>query len=413
MATRRQLLTSMGGAAVLAACRASEPPTPDAAAPDGLTVVATRTGLVSLRGDRRTDHGPAAAVSGDGQRLYAAAVDGSTTTLVSVDLRTGAESGRARLAGAWTPRVVDGSGRFAALTPPDPAASVRDAGGVPAPRTGTPVLVAGPTGELHRLDLAGNVVPDAVSADGAALFVLEWLPAQAPDRYRVRVVDLPGSTPQPLLTRTKSPVPAGAEEEMRGDGRRAVLSPDRQVLYTLYTHQPDHRHTRDLVAGRPGGAHAFVHVLHLTERWAFCLDLPDPFGHGPAGAAAMALRPDGRRLVVADLAGGRLAEADTGALTVTTVIAVPTASGPASVAAVSDRTFLGLDGTVTVVDHASGSATPFWTAPGEIRGLAVAGAGTRLVVADPDGVTWVRLDTGEAAGRVPVDGLTELLHASG
>ncbi|GIJ58443.1 YncE family protein [Virgisporangium aurantiacum] len=412
MATRRQVLTSMGGVAVLAACgeaTSGEPgkqTTPDA--PDGLIVAATRAGLVTVNGDRRIEHGPAAVLSGDGDRVYAATVDGSATTLVTTDLHTGADVGRVRLAGAWTPRVVGPTGGFAAFTPPDPAGST--AGTVPAGRTHTPVLIAAPTGELHRLDLPGNVAPDAVSVDGAALFVLEWLPAQSPERYRVRMVDLPDGAPKPLLTRDKVPVPA--EEEMRGEGRQAVLSPNGQVLYTLYTHQPDHQHTRDIVAGRPGGAHAFVHVLHLLGRWAYCLDLPDPFGHGPAAGHAIALRPDGRQLLVADLTGGRLAVADTETLTVTQVLAVPTASGPAGLAATQVRTFLGADGNVAVVDHGSGSTTPWWKAPGEIRGLRVDGAGSRLAVADPGGVTWVRLDTGKPAGRVPVDGLTDLVHAA-
>lgn len=407
----------MGGAAVLAACgeaTSGEPTSGEAeqrtAPPDGLIVAGTRAGLVSVRGDRRLDHGPAAVLSADGDRVYAATVDGSATTLVTTDLHTGADVGRARLTGAWTPRVVGPSGGFAAFTPPDPAGST--AGPVPAGRTHTPVLVAGPTGELHRLDLPGNVAPDAFGVDGSALFVLEWLPAQSPERYRVRVVDLPGGTARPLLTRTKEPVPAGAEEEMRGDGRQAVLSRNRHILYTLYTHQPDHQHTRDLVAGRPGGAHAFVHVLHLLERWAYCLDLPDPFGHGPPAGHAIALRPDGRQLLVADLTGGRLAVADTETLTITGVLPVPTATGPAALAATQVRTFLGMGGNVAVVDHGSGSTTPWWKAPGEIRGLGFDRAGTRLAVADPGGVTWVGLDTGKPAGRVPVDGLTALVHSA-
>jgi YVTN family beta-propeller protein len=158
--------------------------------------------------------------------------------------------------------------------------------------------------------------------------------------------------------------------------------------------------------------HAFVHVLNLAIGWAYCLDLPDPFGHGPAAGHAMALRPDGRQLLVADITGGRLAVADTETLTVTRVMPVPTGTGPAGLAATRYRTFLGLDGAVAAVDHGSGSTTPLWKAPGEIRGLDVDRDGARLAVADPDGVTWVHLDSGKPAGRVPVDGLTELLHAA-
>jgi hypothetical protein len=360
-----------------------------------------------VRGDQRLAHGPAAVGSGDHERVFAATRgEGGSTTLVTVDLRTGEQVGRARLAGAWTPRVVGPYGRLVALTPASGGAPPT---GAPPGRARSPILICSPEGERHRLELAGTIEPDAVSPDGGSLFVLEWLPATAPERYRVRMIDLPGGAAQPLLTRDKLPVPAGAEEEMRGEGRQAVLSPDREVLYTLYTHQADHQHTRDLVAGRPGGVHAFVHVLHLTLRWAYCLDLPDPFGHGPAAGHALALSPDGRRLLVVDLTGGRLAEADTESLTVTSVGPVPTGSGPASLAATAGRAMLAVGGLVYAVERGSADATVVWKAGADIVGLGVDRAGTRLAVADAGGVTWVDLSSGTAAGRVPVDGLTGLV----
>lgn len=400
----------MGGATLLAACRqpAGEPTPAGSAAsavPDALIVAETRDGLVTLHGDRRIAHGTAAVGSGDRERIYATTVGDAGTALVATDARTGTRLGASSVAGAWVPRVVDPLGRLAVLTPPGRA----DAG-----RTHTPILIAGEAGEQQRLDLAGNLEPDALSPDGSALFVLEWLPAQAPDRYRVRMVDLPGGTLQPLLTRDKVPVPTGAEEEMRGQGRQAVLSQDREILYTLYTHQGEHRHTRDLVAGRPGATHAFVHVLHLSLRWAYCLDLPEPFGLGPAAGHALALRPDGRRLVVVDVTAGRLAEADTESLTLTGVTQAPTGSGTASLAATAGRTFLGVGGQVHVLGAAGPSAAgpstaTAWPSAGEVRGLGLNRTLTCLAVADPDGVTWVDAGTGAPLGRVPVDGLTGLV----
>jgi hypothetical protein len=414
MTTRRHVLGAIGGAVLLTACGRQNPaaqqqPT-TTAVPDGLIIADTQNGLVTVRGDRRIEHGAGAVGSGDGGRVYAATAADGGTALVAVDPRTGQQVGRAQIAGAWVPRVTDPSGRLAALTPPGPARS-GDPTGAPPGRDHTPILIAGLSGEQQRLDLAGNFEPDAVSTDSATLFVLEWLPAQAPDRYRVRMVDLPSGTVQPLFTRDKVPVPEGAEEEMRGQGRQAVLSPDRETLYTLYTHQADHRHTRDLVAGRPGGVHAFVHVLHLTQRWAYCLDLPEPFGHGPAAGHAIALSPEGLRLLVVDITSGRLAEADTESLTVTGVTAVPTGAGTASLGATPSHALLGIGAQVHSIDRASGSAAVAWKADGEVRGLSVDRLATRLAVADPAGVTWVDLRTGKAVGRVPVDGLTALIRA--
>src|SRR5438105_8409006 len=113
-----------------------------------------------------------------------------------------------------------------------------------------------------------------------------------------------------MFSRSKVPVP---EEEMRGTRHSHVISSDRHTLYTLYTNQPEHLHSRDLARGATqssGDTYAFVHVLNLLEGWAYCLDLPEPFGMGPASAHALALSPEGRWLYVADVSSGTLAVAD-------------------------------------------------------------------------------------------------------
>jgi hypothetical protein len=198
---------------------------------------------------------------------------------------------------------------------------------------------------------------------------------------------------------------------MRGAGRQALLSPDRQVLYTLYTHQADHRHTRDLIAGRPGGVHAFVHVLQLRERWAYCLDLPHPFGQGPAAGHAMAIDEDGRRLLVADLTSGSLAHADTAALAVQRVSAIPASPGTAGMSiGVGGEVFLGAGRSVTVVDPAMDTVIRRWTVPQEIRGLGLSPDGTRVYAGGPAGVSWLDAESGAMLGRAAVDGLTALRH---
>lgn len=272
-------------------------------------------------------------------------------------------------------------------------------------------MVAGPGGVAHRFDLAGNTEPDALAQAGHGLFVLEWLPAEAPDRYRVRLLDFATGTTRPLLTRDKTPVPAGAEEEMRGDGRQAVLSGTRDVLYTLYTHQPDHRHTRDLVAGRPGATHAFVHVLHLAQMWAYCLDLPHPFGETPAAGHALALSHDMRRLLVGDVGSGKLAIADVESLTVPGVVDVPKGEGVAAMAAGSSgQVFLASGSRLLVLDGGTGAVTATWKAGGEVRALAAGRDGTRLFVATTDRIDVLDAATGSSLGRVPLAGVTALRH---
>jgi DNA-binding beta-propeller fold protein YncE len=250
------------------------------------------------------------------------------------------------------------------------------------------------------------------------LFVIQHLPPLAPDRYRVRVCDLASGAIGPLATRLKTPVPVLAEEEMRGDGRQAVLAPNYRRLYTLYTHQPDHLHTRDLLAGRRGGdgvpIHAFVHVLSLDEGWAFCLDLPAPFGLGSPAAHTLALAPDGRRLFVADLASGRLAVADTETLEVKRVVALEGTRGDAGAAAAVEpdgrRLYLGGGASVMALDSYALTLTARWPVGAAIRGLAPSVDGKRLYVGQEGRVIGLDTTDGHELGRLTVPGLTSLRH---
>lgn len=409
MTTRRDLLRIAGGVlattgtAALIGCR-DEPARAAVAVPD-VVLADSRPGLVVLGGVRPRGFGPAATVSADGG-LVAAVIRDKTgrSTLEQVDPADGTPTRSLALGGGWVPRVISEDGRSCAL-------SRTAAMTVPAGRAGTALLVT-TEGQQRQYDLDGVIEPDAFTRDGSGLFVLDWRPAAAPDRYRVRLLDLATAEVGPLLTRAKAAVPPGAEEEMHGEGRQAVLSPDRQVLYTLYTHQPGHRHTRDLIAGRPGNVHAFVHVLHLTERWAYCLDLPDPFGTGPGAGHAVAVSADGGQLAVVDMTTGHLAYADTTALTIDRVAKVPAAEGPASLAFAPDgmRVFAGAGTGLTVLDRGTDAVSTRWPVPGPIRGLGLSRDGTRVYVGGADEVVWLDAVTGALSGRAPVDGLTALRY---
>jgi hypothetical protein len=360
-----------------------------------------------LGGPRPRGLGREAVASADGRIAGAVSRDDAgRPLLVRLDPAGGDLGKPLPLTEGWLPRVLAADGGFCALT--RTAATAR-----PAARARTPVLVV--SGAGHReYDLAGVVEPDAFTSDATGLFVLEWLPATAPSHYRVRRLDLATGRLEPLLTRDKAPVPAGAEEEMSGDGRRAVLSPDRKVLYTLYTHQPGHRHTRDLLAGRPGGVHAFVHVLHLEQGWAYCLDLPHPFGNGPAEGHALAVSADGQRLVVADALSGSVAYADTTALTIDKVVTVPGTPGAAGLAFAPDgqRLLLGAGRTVTAL-KVGGTVEARWPVRAAVRGLGVSGDAARTYVGGADEVVWLDAATGVQQGAAPVAGLLEVRHVRG
>ncbi len=374
----------LAGGVLLAGCSAR--PARPVGVPD-LLLAETPTGLALV-------HGIAARALGSGlptpagTSVYAARPAGDGTVLSRVDARTFAVTGRTVLAGRWVPRVVSSDGRLLALTAPGPGPS--------------PILVVDGGRERSRLYLPGNCQPDAFARDGAALFVL----ARAGDRYRVRLVDLASGAFTPMLTRDKVPVPLGGEDELRGTARTAVLAPGGGMLYTLYTQQ-----------GGEGSdeSAAFVHTLDLTVGWAYCLDLPAPLGTGPAAAHTIAVTPDGRRLLVADLSSGHLVIAHTDALTVEHVLGVPTGTGTAYAVAPdgSELLYLGIGTAVTVVDVGVLNTVARWDAGGEVRGLAVSPDGTRLLVGYPGAVGWRAVGDGRPLGRVPVPGLTRILTTVG
>jgi hypothetical protein len=412
--TRRQLLTMAGGLAggtLLAGCTV-HPTTRPAAVPGSgvpdVLVVDTTAGLAVVR-NTGTQLVGAGLPSLAGSAVYATVAAGNDTLLQRVETRTGQVTARTGLHGRWVPRVVSSDGLHVALTAP------ADVGSPPVGREKSTILIADGAsatggGERYRLELPGNFEPDAFARDGTALFVLEWLPPKAPDRYRVRLVELATGRFTEMFTREKVPVPVGTEEQMRGQRRQAVSAPGGQTLYTLYTQQPG---KGPVDGGWETESPAFVHTLDTQVGWAYCLDLPDPFGTGPAAAHTVNVTPDGRLLLVADLSTGHLAIADTETLKVVNVLDVPNGSGTAysAVSADSKRVYLGIGTALTVVDLSILNVTARWDAHGQVRGLALSQDDTRLLVGYPDAVGWCAAADGEPQGRVPVAGLTDVRRA--
>jgi DNA-binding beta-propeller fold protein YncE len=357
----------------------------------------TDTGLATVSGGRYVVLGHAVATP-DGSRVYATEpLNTNGTTLSTIDAASGRVTAQARLSGTWVPRVTSPDGNLVALSDPAPS------GG----RARTTIVVAESHGERKRLELTGNYEPDAFARANTGLCLLEWLPPLAPDRYRVKLFGLEGDATG-LFTRDKVPIPPGSEQEMRGERRQAAYGPAYQVLYTLYTHQPG-----VAGAGWDEETDAFVHTLDLTIGWAYCLDLPAPFGTGPGPAHTVAVTPDGRWLLVADLNHGRLAYADTDQLVVRSVVPIPTGTGSAyaTVSPDNGRLYLGIGPTIHVIDLVSRRPVGRWEAGGEVHGLALSPDGHRLLTGYPGGVGWRDASSGVPLGRAAVPGLTRLIRA--
>ena len=231
-------------------------------------------------------------------------------------------SGQARdiatLDGTRELRVADHDGSTVVLGPPrsDMAADY------PAGRaTTTFTILHTHDGSSRSIDVAGNVEPEAFSADDTTLFVLQYLPAEAPVGYQVRGLDL--STGALHNVRTDD---SDLDKPMAGRARTQVLSPDGTHLYTVYVVAGD-------ATGSPG--YAFVHVLDLTAKKAFCIDLPSPFGTAGAAAYAVALSRDGHQLYAVDPQAGVLSQLDTTSLEVTRTVSIPATQPPSAFAAVA------------------------------------------------------------------------------
>jgi hypothetical protein len=198
------------------------------------------------------------------------------------------------------------------------------------------------------------VEPEAFSLEGDALFVIDFVPPLAPERYRVARLDLGSGRVGDVRSNEEE-----LQEPMRGTARAQVMAPDGRRLYTLYT--------RDATATDP--AEAFVHVLDLEEQRATCVDLPGEFAVSQLGA--LAVSPSGTHLYVAAPGDGVLAELDTGTLKVTRTATGPTGSIGATARAAASATtlYVAVDNQITALAHDDLRIVDSWVAPGAVIGL--------------------------------------------
>jgi dipeptidyl aminopeptidase/acylaminoacyl peptidase len=153
-----------------------------------------------------------------------------------------------------------------------------------------------------------NVEPEAFTIDRTSLFVVDFHPPMAPDRYRVRSLDLATGTLNDVFSADKE-----LQEDMRGTARTQAWSADGKRLYTLYTLEGDEHGE---------AAHAFIHVLDLDARWAHCIDLPAGTGIGESGID-LTVSPDGHTVFLADSTASTLVEVDAVSLRTTRTAALP------------------------------------------------------------------------------------------
>jgi outer membrane protein assembly factor BamB len=292
--------------------------------------------------------------------------------------------------GAELVALVDGE----LLTPSDPRAT-------------TELVIADANG-ARALTVEGNIDPEAFLLDGTTLVAVEYLPALNPDHYAVRLVDLATGAVRPVPDQPGHHPDNAPRERMQGYARTQVASADGRFLYTYYA-SPEGVHDE------LGTFYAFVHVLDLEHGWAYCIDLAEPFGTGGEGWSepALAITPDGERLIVTDRVTGALAAIDTETLDVVASSLLEPASAPEHrpvASASADVVYLGLARELLRVDRATLRVLGTTVLADPLTGLKVDSTGaplyavttTGILALDPDGDEIARF-TLPAAGTSGAD----------
>ena len=245
----------------------------------------------------------------DGRTLVDVVTGGADATEVHwAHLFTGEKLGHALLDGAHlVPTVTDTTGQFVALVNEGTLLDAAQLDGAIAPgRTSSTIVIADRgAGERYRTTLDGNYYPEAFgNSIGPAgvpdqVYLLEYLPADAPTHYRVRVLQTStGEIGLPVNLRDKV---SEVDATMAGVSRTQVVSGhDGGLVFTLY---------RGVAGEGDRHGYAFVHTLGLAGG-VWCLDIaPEMELDSEPGALVVA----GDRLVVAS-ANGTVGSYDIGAV---------------------------------------------------------------------------------------------------
>lgn len=260
---------------------------------------------------------------------------------------------------------------------------------LPAPKDKTRVVILDDSTSQREYSLSGNFEPEAFRVDGSELFMIEYIPALSPERYRVRRLRLDSGAIIPI-----GPLKLATPGQMQGTGRTQVMAPSGDEIYTLYTQQLDAGHGDENHA--PEGDNAFVHVLNLRQAWTHCIDLPPVFAAGRATASAIAVNPWGSRLFVADWTYGAVAELNPRRVRVVDTADVAFGPEDETTFAAASNTLLYVAGnsSVVVIDPDTLEVVERWGFDEEITGLSLNSDGRRLYVSTASEVTAVDPATG-------------------
>ncbi|HEX9373720.1 MAG TPA: hypothetical protein VF897_22090 [Roseiflexaceae bacterium] len=278
---------------------------------------ARRLAILS-RGTRLRDL-PFGVVSPDWATLYTAQdsyANGQHKTRVqAIDLETGQPIRETTIDGAYALPTVGLDGTPGGLSPNGDWLVLQAAPTVKAGHSQSQLAILDTAFKQppKQVNLDGDFWFDAINNNGYRLYLLEYLPAGARDKYQVRLYYPSRGTLDPDIV-----TPKGESIIMRGVRQAEAASPNGDWLYSLYLNQ---------------GYGPFVHALMLDQPFAFCIDLPKTGKDDEDKQLlwSLALSKDGGTLYAANGALGLVAEIDTNNLQVrrSATLPAPTASaGP-------------------------------------------------------------------------------------
>ena len=337
--------------------------------------------------------GPGVLPATNSSTVVTAEAEDELTFVRTIRVATGEVVRTARVAGELAVRVVSGDGLHVALM--DPTAQGTDPW-TPTPRTTTDIVVADTRGSVapRRYHLDGNFDPEAFSQDGGSLFMIKYLPAEAPTAYRVVQLELEDGDVYPVLGRRKS-----WSQRMAGTRLAQAAAPDGTGLYTLYTSQPaPYASGFDAQQANADRAVAFVHSLSLSRDFAVCVGLPKPLWGADPEQEAIAAAPDGGRVYVVDAALGMVVVMDTWKTKVVRTGRVPlTSMGDGRTAAAvtpnGSTLFVARGGEIAEIDTSTLRLRDMRTTDVDVSAMGFSPDGTTIWLGSADGAAAMDVRT--------------------
>jgi hypothetical protein len=234
---------------------------------------------------------PAGILSTDRTVFYSASRENENTLVKAFDTTGGGAQYMLTLDGRWELRGVSPNGQWLALleAPTETERASRANGDDWT--TNVEVIDAVTGNSAHDLSLDGHFEIDTISNDGVSLFLTQYVPANDPEHYLVRLYDLSSDYLQPDPLKDKS----NQDEVMTGLAWNGLATPNGVYQLTLYLNT-----VHDM---------AFIHTLNLVERWPICIFLPSGSGDLEAlKGYQLTLSPDGQQVYATNPSLGIVAE---------------------------------------------------------------------------------------------------------